>query len=49
MNFLTAQRDSGIGCEMNNHFWHATLVLFTVMLPILQSVTLAPTIISTLS
>jgi len=34
MNFLTAQRDSGIGCEMNNHFWHATLVVFTVMPPI---------------
>ena len=34
MNFLTAQRESGIGCEMNNHFWHATLVLFTVMLSI---------------
>jgi hypothetical protein len=33
MNFLTAQRDSGIGCEMNNHFWHATLAVFTVMLP----------------
>src|SRR5258708_38579909 len=25
---------SGIGCEMNNHFWHATLVVFTVMPPI---------------
>jgi hypothetical protein len=23
-----------IGCEMNNHFWRATLVVFTVMLPI---------------
>jgi hypothetical protein len=34
MNFLTAQRDSGIGCEMNNQIWHATLVVFTVMLPI---------------
>jgi hypothetical protein len=34
MNFLAAQRDSGIGCEMNNHIWHATLVVFTVMLPI---------------
>ena len=34
MNFLTAQRDSGIHCEMNNHIWHATLVVFTVTLPI---------------
>src|SRR5215471_9643522 len=31
MNFLTAQRDSGIGCVMNNHIWHATLIAFTVM------------------
>jgi hypothetical protein len=34
MNFLTAQRDSGIGCEMNNHICHATLIVFTVMPPI---------------
>src|SRR3954465_13524621 len=30
MNFLTAQ----IGCEMKNQIWHATLVVFTIMLPI---------------
>ncbi|WP_245287072.1 hypothetical protein [Bradyrhizobium sp. Tv2a-2] len=34
MNFQTVQSDSGIGCEMNNHIWHATLVAFTVMPPI---------------
>ena len=26
-----SQRDSRIGCEMNNHIWHATLIAFTVM------------------
>lgn len=40
-------RDSGR--ETNNCFWHATLVVFTVVLPFLQSVTLAPTIITTQS
>jgi hypothetical protein len=49
MNFLIAQRDSGIECEMNNHIWHATLVIFTVMLPISTIGHAAPTIISTLS
>ena len=34
MTFLTAQRDSGIGCAMKNHIWHTTLVVITVMLPI---------------
>jgi hypothetical protein len=34
MNFLATQRDSGIGCEMNNHIWHATLIVFAVMPPI---------------
>lgn len=34
MNFLNAQRDSGIGCEMNNRIWHAALLVFTVMPPI---------------
>jgi hypothetical protein len=33
MNFLTAQKDSGIGCELNNHIWLATLIVFAVMPP----------------
>jgi hypothetical protein len=38
-----------IACEMNNRFWHTTLVAFTVMPPILTIGQTRATIISTLS